>query len=76
LFSSECRGDGDRSAGDHPGVVEQVAGGDQLVQLGQRHDPGDGDKVAAAEPADLALDAALLMRAILAGDAEENESKP
>ena len=62
-LDGERGADRDRPAGDHPVVVEQVAGGDQLVQLRQRGDLRDRDEVAAAEPADLALDAALLVRA-------------
>ena len=62
---------GDRPAGDHPAVIDDVACGDQLVQRRQRRDRGDGDQVAAAEPADLAFDPALLVRAFLARRAEE-----
>ena len=62
--------------GDPPGVdvaevVEAVALGHQLVQLGQGGDLGHRDHVAPAEPADLAFDPALLMGAVLAGQAEE-----
>lgn len=34
-FGGERRLDGDRPTGDHPSVVEQVAGGEQLVERGQ-----------------------------------------
>ena len=71
LLFGERRGDRDGSAGDHPAVIDDVAGGDQLVQHGQRRDCGDGHQVAAAEPADLALHPALLMGAALARRAEE-----
>jgi len=42
-----------------------------LAQLGQGLDLGDGDQVAATEPADLSLDAALLMGTLDTGLAEE-----
>ena len=71
LLVGERGGDRDRPAGDHPAVIDDVAGGDQLVQRGQRRDGGDGDQVAAAEPADLAFHPALLVRAFLARGAEE-----
>jgi hypothetical protein len=57
--------------GDHPGVVEQITGRDVPVQLGQRGHGRNRDQVPAAEPADLTLHAAFLMRAVLAGAAEE-----
>ena len=44
-------------------IVGDVAGGDELVELGERADVRDGDEMAATEPADLALHAALLMGA-------------
>ena len=52
-------------------IVSLVAGGHQVVQRGQRTDPWDRDHVAAAEPADLSFDPALLMRSFDAGQAEE-----
>ena len=52
-------------------VVEVVGQRHQPVQLGEARDIRHRDEVAAAEPADLALDAALLVRALDAGDAEE-----
>jgi hypothetical protein len=70
-FSGEGHGDSRGSSGDHAGVVEQIAGGDQRVQLGQRGDGRDRDEVPAAEAADLALDPAFLVRSVLAGAAEE-----
>ena len=48
-----------------------VARGDQLVQLGQRGDPGDGHEMASAEAADLAFDAAFLVCPSLPGLTEE-----
>ena len=52
-----------------------VAGGDQLVELGHRGDLSGRDEVAAAEPADLTLDAALLVGALDAGR-QKNVSNP
>ena len=63
--------DGDRAASDHPIVVEQVGGGDQIIQLCQRGDRGDRDEMAPSEAADLALHAALLMRPVDARAAKE-----
>ena len=70
-LGGERGADRDRPAGDHPGLVKQVTGRDQRVQLGQRRDVRDRDEVTAPEPADLALDAALLVRAFDARSAEE-----
>ncbi len=70
-LGGERGGDDDRPAGDHPVVVGKIGGSDQLIQPGQRGDPRNRHQVTATEPADLTLDAALLMRAFLAGDAEE-----
>jgi hypothetical protein len=58
LLGSERRGDHDRPAGDHPAVIDDVTRGDQLVQRRQRRDTRNRNQVAAAEPADLALDTA------------------
>ena len=52
-------------------IVGDVSGGDELVELGETADVGDGDEVAATEPADLAFDTAFLMGAGDAGPAEE-----
>ena len=71
LLGRERRRDSDRPAGDHPPVVENVSRGDQLVQSGQRDHRRDRHQVTAAEPADLTLDAAFLMRPLRAGDAKE-----
>ena len=54
-----------------PSVVGMIGVGQALVQLGHRATTRDGDQVTAAEPADLALHPALLMRAAHAGLAEE-----
>jgi hypothetical protein len=63
--------DRDRAAGDHPPVIDHVRDRDQLVQRRQRRHVRHGHQVTAAEPADLAFDAAFLVRSGLAGDAEE-----
>ena len=52
-----------RVPGDPAREVGLAAGEQPGVQLGKAPDGRDGDEVAATEPADLALDAALLMRA-------------
>jgi hypothetical protein len=57
--------------GDVAAVIGQVSVGQVLVELGQRTHDRDGDQMAATEAADLALDAALLVRAVLARSAEE-----
>jgi len=36
-----------RAAGDHPAVIDDVSGGDPLVQRGQRRRGRDGDQVEA-----------------------------
>ena len=58
-------------AGDHAVVISDVSGADQVVEPGHRRDGRDGHEMASAEPADLALDAALLVGAFLAWDTEE-----
>ena len=63
--------DGGEPAGDVAGVVCTVCRLQQRVQLGQALDARDRHEVAAAEAPDLALHAALLMRARDAGLAEE-----
>ena len=63
--------DGGEPAGDVAGVVCAVGCLEQRVQLGQALDARDRHEVAAAEAADLALHAALFMRARDAGLAEE-----
>jgi hypothetical protein len=70
LSGERCR-DGQGPTGDNPPVVEHVRGGDQLVQGSKRGHRRYRHQMAAAEPADLALDAALLVRAVLRRDAEE-----
>ena len=52
-------------------VIDGIARCEQRVQLGERPDSGDGHQVTAAEPADLALDPALLMAALDPGQAIE-----
>lgn len=69
-LGGERGGDGTALAGDHPAIVDRVAGGDQAVQCGQRCRGWDGDEMA-AEPADVALDSALLVGAGDAGAPEE-----
>jgi hypothetical protein len=63
--------DGARPGPDAPGVVGDVPGIDQGVELGQRVDLGDRDEVIAAEPADLTFDAAFLVGALQSGLAVE-----
>ena len=63
--------DGGEPAGYVAGVVCAVCRLQQRVQLGQALDARDRHEVAASEAADLALHAALLMRARDAGLAEE-----
>ena len=63
--------DGDRPAGDHPGVVKTVSSGDVFAQLGQCCVLGDWDQVPSAEPADLCRHAALLMGSLQPWLAEE-----
>ncbi len=67
----EMVADGDRPPGNAPAVIDEVTASDEVVELGHRGHAGHRDEVAAAEPADLALDAALLVRAFDAGPAEE-----
>jgi hypothetical protein len=70
-FGGERRPDSDRAAGDHPVVVEDVGGADQLVERGQRGHGRDRDEVASPEAADLALHTALLMGPVNPWAAEE-----
>ncbi len=63
--------DGLGAPGDPPGVVGGIGGGHDRVELGQGGDRRQRDEVTAAEPADLALDPALLMGALNPGLAEE-----
>lgn len=58
---------------DHPAVVEDVSGGGQLIQSGQRNHGRHGDHVTAAEPADLAFDAACSVAARAAGLASRTD---
>jgi hypothetical protein len=70
-FQLEVVADRQCPTGDPAGIVGGVAASDELVQLGDRVDVRDRDQVAAAEPADLTLDAALLMGAFETGLTEE-----
>jgi hypothetical protein len=54
-----------------PIVVGMIGLGQMLIQLAHRRHDRDRDQVTTAEPADLALHSTLLMRATLAGLAEE-----
>ena len=67
----EVLADGGRPVGDPPGVVSPVGGVNPGVELGQAGHPSGRDQVVAAEAAALALDAALLVAALDAGDAVE-----
>jgi hypothetical protein len=58
-----------------PAVINQICRCDLLVHLGQQRHGQHGHQVAAAEPADLAFHAALLMRAGRTG-MQTNESNP
>jgi hypothetical protein len=60
-----------RAGLDPAGVVRRVGRRRHLVQRGQRPHVRDRGQVPAPEPADLALDPALLMRAVLARQAVE-----
>ena len=70
-FGGEVLTDAQHPAGDVAPIVGDVAGGDELVELGETADVRHGDEMAAAEPADLAFHAAFLMGAGDAGPAEE-----
>jgi hypothetical protein len=63
--------DRDRAPGDHPIIVDLVAGGNQIVELRERCDARHRDQMASAEPADLAFHTALLVGALNAGAAKE-----
>ena len=67
------RGDADGlGAGtDTAGVVAGVRGGQRRVECRERSDVWDRGEMSSAEPPDLSLDTALLMRPLDAGDAEE-----
>jgi len=67
----EVLGDAQRTVGDPAGVISQVVGLQQLVELGHRLDLRDRDQVVAAEPAALTFDTALLVRALNTGVAVE-----
>ena len=58
-------------AGDAAGVVVVLPGADLVVEFVQGGDFGHGGEVVAAEPSDLALDAAFLVGAVDAGLAVE-----
>jgi hypothetical protein len=64
--------DAHRAVADPTGVIDEVVADEQLVELGHRLDLRDRDEVVAAEPATLALHAALLVRALDAGVAVES----
>ncbi|WKN60924.1 hypothetical protein HJ581_0045580 [Rhodococcus opacus] len=68
-----CRGHahGLGASPDPAGVVARVRGGQRLVERRQRSHVRDRGQVPAAEPADLALDPALLVRPLDSGSAEE-----
>lgn len=74
-FGGERGFDRDGPAGDHT-VIQGVAGSEQFVQRRQGGDfrDRDRDEVASAEAADLALDPALLVRA-LRPSRQKHESK-
>ncbi|MEV5204630.1 hypothetical protein [Streptomyces sp. NPDC053720] len=71
LLSREVLADGGGTGPDAAGVVLLAPPVDHGVELGKRVDFGDRDQVVAAEPADLALDSALLVGAADAGLAVE-----
>src|SRR5215472_14364344 len=70
-FGGEVVADGDSPPEDPPPVVGGVTSGDQLVELCDRVDSWDRDEMTAAEPADLALHATFLVRALDPRDAKE-----
>ena len=69
--SAKCSPTLDPPVRDAPSVVAFHRRRQQLVELGHRRDVRDRDEMAAAEPADLALHAALLVAALDAGLTEE-----
>lgn len=71
LLGREVLADGSGPGPDSAGVVLLVPPVDHRVELGERVDFRDRDEVVAAEPADLALDSALLVGAADAGLAVE-----
>lgn len=71
LLGREVLTDRVRAGADPAGVILLVPPVDHLVEFGEGGHFGDGDQVVAAEPADLALDSALLMGAADAGLAVE-----
>src|SRR5206468_7088107 len=71
LLEREVVADTRLPPGDVAPVIGQVGVGQVPVELGQRAYDRDGDQMAAAETADLALDPALLVGARQAGLAEE-----
>jgi hypothetical protein len=62
---------GAAAVADAAGVIGGVRSLEVLVELGEGGDHGDGDQVAAAEPATLTLHPTLLVGALDAGLAEE-----
>jgi len=58
-FRGRRRADGGRTPCDDPGVVGEVAGGDQVVQRGQRSHSGDRHEVVARNRPNLAFHPAL-----------------
>jgi hypothetical protein len=71
LFGREVLADGARAGGDAAGVALPVPPVDHRVELGECVHFGDGDEVVAAEPAELAIDAAVLVGAADVGLAVE-----
>ena len=70
-LGGEVLPDAGRPARDVPPVLGGIGLGQPGVQLRQRRGPRHGHEPAAAEPADLSLDPALLVRALGAGLAVE-----
>jgi hypothetical protein len=70
-LSGEVLADGHVAHIDPSPVIDHVAGGHELVQLDQRCDDRDRHQVTAPEPADLTLNAALLVSADNTGPTEE-----
>lgn len=68
---AKCSPDRAGAGPDPPGIVGFVPGVDHSVELGEGVDFWDGDEVVASEPADLPLDAALLVRTLDSGLAIE-----
>ena len=71
VLESEVLGDAQVPTIDVADVVETIAFGHQLVQFGDGGHLGHGDHVTSPEPADLAFDPTLFVRAVLAGPAVE-----